>query len=155
MPPSSVPVQAVGNKSGFRGLGRSKKGTDGKEEPLEMTTDKDISPKTGHTLHRHLDWTPKYLYMTRLKLNQPLSSRVLPARRKPHATERARRRMGWIGIAPPHKQTAQQEFCEDWQGAVSVDPDAIELGLHPRTASSTAEGLSLVGFEVMQSGFVC
>lgn len=101
----------------------------------------------------HLDWTSKYINMTLLKVDQPFASRVLPVRQKPHATERARRRTGWIGIAPPHKQTLQQEFCDDWQGAVSVDPDAIELALPLRTASSIAEDLSLVGFEVMQSSF--
>lgn len=100
----------------------------------------------------HLDWTSKYIHMTLLKVDQPLSSRVLPVRRKPRATECARRRMGWIWDRAPHEQTLQQEFCEDWQGAVSVDPDAIELALPPRTASSITEGLSFVGFEVTQSG---
>lgn len=41
----------------------------------------------------------------------------------------------------------QQDFCDDWLGAVSVDPDAIDLALPP-PASGVAEDLSLVGFHV-------
>ncbi|CAN0533391.1 unnamed protein product, partial [Ectocarpus sp. 12 AP-2014] len=44
----------------------------------------------------------------------------------------------------------EEELCEDWQGAISVDPDAIELALPPRTASSITEGLSFVGFEPLE-----
>eukprot|EP00903_Cladosiphon_okamuranus_P009035 g8638.t3 len=39
-----------------------------------------------------------------------------------------------------------EECCEDWLGAVSVDPDSIDLALPPH-ASGVTEDLSLVGFQ--------